>query len=91
MKRATGFAIRTGTQIAKAGCEIIHLKSALTEAAGEPIATTKRIMRRSRFFAEDLRDGIELAIRKQPFKATGIVLGAGLGVGLFIGWAGRRT
>jgi ElaB/YqjD/DUF883 family membrane-anchored ribosome-binding protein len=86
MKRATGIAIRTGAQIAKAGCEVFQFKSALSEAASEPLATAKRMMRRGQFAAEDLRDEMALAIRKQPFKTIGIALGVGFGIGLLIGW-----
>ena len=90
MKGVTGIAIRTGTQIAKAGYDVIQLKDALTEAAREPLATTRRVIRRSRFAAEDLRDEMMLTIRKHPIKTTGIALGAGFGLGLLIGRIGRR-
>lgn len=89
MKGTAGLAIRTGTQLAKAGYGVIHLKSALTDATRDPIAITRRMARRSQFAAEDFRDEMALAIRKEPFKAAGIALGAGLGIGVLIGWARR--
>ena len=90
MKRAAGFAIRTGTQIAKAGYEVIHLKSALTDAARDPIVATKQVVRKAQFLAEDFRDQLVLAVRKNPLKAVGVSVGAGVTMGLVVSWIRRR-
>ena len=90
MKGAAGFAIRTGAQLAKAGYEVGQLKSTLTGAVREPIAITRRTIRRGQFAAQDFKDEMVLAIRKEPFKAIGLGLGIGFGIGLVVGLIGNR-
>lgn len=90
MKRAAVQVVRTGTQIVKAGYEVMYLKSVLTDAVHEPLAATRRVVRRGQFAAEDFRDEMILAIRKGPFRALAMALGAGFGAGLVVALIGRR-
>jgi hypothetical protein len=90
VKGAAGFAIKTGTKLVKAGSEVIYLKSALTDAARDPIVATRRVIRKGQYAAEDFVDEMVLAIRKGPFRAIGISLGVGFGIGLLAGWIKGR-
>jgi molybdopterin biosynthesis enzyme len=89
MNRATAFAIRTGAQLAKAGCEVVHFQSAIRGGARYRIATARRALRKSRYLAEDLTDGIVLTVRRRPLKAISIIAGVAFGIGALTGWLGR--
>jgi ElaB/YqjD/DUF883 family membrane-anchored ribosome-binding protein len=91
MKHAAAFAIRTGTQLAKAGCELMQLKDVVKDAAQEPVATAKRAVRKGQFAIQDCADDCGLKIRRNPLKAAGVIFGAGLGVGILLASMRRRT
>ena len=90
MKGAAAFALRTGTQLAKTGYEVIHFKETLTDAARDPIAAGKRVIRKGQFAVEDFRDEMVLAVRKQPLKSIGITCGIAFGIGFLTAWIGTR-
>jgi ElaB/YqjD/DUF883 family membrane-anchored ribosome-binding protein len=90
MRSATAFALHNGIRLAKVGCDAIHLKKTIINAAEDNITAAKRALRKSRYAAEDFADEVTFAVKRQPLKSIGITFGVGLGLGWFAGWLGAR-
>lgn len=90
MKNAAAFAIKTGKQLAKAGYEVGQFKSTLHNTAREPVAAARRVIRKSRYAADDFVNEVVLVVRKQPLKSLGITFGVAFGIGAMAGWFGKR-
>lgn len=52
----------------------------------DSVDDAKRMAKKARYAAEDLRDDTEHMIKKEPFRAVGIMFGAGIGIGMLTGW-----
>ena len=86
MKTATAYALKTGRQFMKAGWEVVHLKSDLTNAAKD----LRRVARKGRYAAEDFLNEVAVVVKRKPLKSIGITFGFALGVGALAGWLGTR-
>ena len=87
MKTATAFALNTGQQLAKIGCEINHLKS----RTGCTAADVRQAGRKALHSAEDALDEVAYRIKRQPLKAIGITAGVAFGIGALTGWLVTRN
>jgi hypothetical protein len=91
MKGAVSCALKAGTGLAKAGYEIVRLRSTITNAALAPVTSARRRLRKGAYAIEDVADKIALTIRRQPVKSISITFGIAFGLGLALGWVGKRT
>lgn len=58
----------------------------------DSVDDAKRMAKKARYAAEDLVDDTQHMIKKEPFRAVGIMFGAGVGIGMLTGWLiGRMT
>lgn len=65
------------------------MKSMARDAGEEGVHAARRVMRRVRHGVErleDLRDETAHRVKREPFKAIGIAAGAGLLMGVAVGW-----
>jgi ElaB/YqjD/DUF883 family membrane-anchored ribosome-binding protein len=65
------------------------MKSVARDAGEEGVYAAKRVARRVRHGVErlaDLRDETAHRVKREPFKAIGIAAGAGLLLGVTVGW-----
>ena len=90
-RTATEIAVKTGTNLAKAGCKVLQMKSTFDAAKQEPMVAMKRALRKARYTAEDFSDQLVLDIRKQPLKALSITFGIAFGIGAAAGWLVKRA
>jgi len=73
------------------------MKSVARDAGEEGVHAAKRVVRRLRRgveMLEDLRDETAHRVKREPFKAIGIAAGAGVLMGVAVGWIAssvRRT
>ncbi len=88
--------IRTGAETiaAQAGVQATKMKDAVketvTNAVEDGVATAKRVVKRSRYAAEDMIDDAEHQLKQHPFRVVGITLGIGIGLGALIGVLATR-
>jgi hypothetical protein len=90
MKRATAIAIKTGVQLAKAGCDVVQFTSALTGATRDRVAAARRGIRKRRNAAEDFFSECALSVRKHPLKSVGVTFGVAFGPGALAPGLARR-
>lgn len=83
---AVVYAIDKAEQFAKMGAEVRHLKSNLLSFA----KNAKGAFRKGRRAVGGFVDETTLCIEKQPLKAIGLTLGAGVGIGVLAGWLATR-
>jgi ElaB/YqjD/DUF883 family membrane-anchored ribosome-binding protein len=86
MKNATAFALNKAEQFAKMGSELTNLKSNLLSFAKD----AKRAVRKGRYTAEEFVDEAALRVKKEPLKAIGFTLGAGVAIGAVAAWLATR-
>jgi len=72
-----------------------RLVASMAKDAGEDgVHAAKRLVKHVRRTAEsleDVRDDAAYYVRRQPFKAVGIAAGAGLLLGVAVGWAAGKV
>lgn len=69
------------------------VKSMAEDAIEDGVHAAKRAMKRARRGVErlaDLKDETALCVKRQPFRAVGTALGAGLVIGAVAGWIGAQ-
>jgi ElaB/YqjD/DUF883 family membrane-anchored ribosome-binding protein len=67
--------------------------SVAKDAGEEGVHAAKRLLKRARRTAENLEDMKDYAsyqMKRQPFKAVGLAVGAGLVLGVAVGWVAGR-
>ena len=79
MRTPTAFALRTGTKLAKVGCDAAHWTSTLTSTAESSVVAAKRAVRKGWRAAENYVDDTAFAVKKHPLKSIGLTFGAPLG------------
>jgi len=64
--------------------------SHLPENVSGVMDATRRTLKRGIKSAEQLSDEARHQVKRHPFKTAAMSLGAGIGVGLLVGWAATR-
>lgn len=82
LKEAAGVAVKA----AKAKLDVDEWKHKAEHYMEDAVDNAKRMARRGKHAAEDLIDDTEYRIKKEPFRAVGVVFGVGMGLGLMTGW-----
>lgn len=79
-------------QVTDATRDVRHLKTLTAEALEDGLRAAKRTLTRKVRDLEDLRDSAAGRVRKAPLTSVGIAVGAGILLGVAIGWfRGRRN
>jgi len=81
-----GHALETATKIA----EVELLKKKLEHAVEDAVLDAERMAKRGRHAVEDVMEDTTYRIKKNPWPAVGFAAGAGLGIGLCVGWFASR-
>lgn len=85
-------AIDAAEQVARVGMRVDRLKKTAANAIDDGIIDAKRMVKRGVYAAEDLVDDTAHLIKKEPLRSVGITFGAGLAIGVAVGWlVGHRT
>ena len=83
--------IHVAENIAKAGYQVQKLKARATHAVEDGTVAAKRLVKRGRYAAEDLRSETAHRIKRDPFRSVLITFGVGVGLGSLVGvLAGRK-
>ena len=90
MKQATAFAINTGAQLAKMGCDAMHMKTTLMHTAEDKLAAAKRSVRKTWLTFSDYVDDVSVVVRRKPLRAIAVTSGVAFGAGALAGWLSRR-
>lgn len=86
-----GKSVQLAETVAKAGYQVEKLKTKATHAIEDGTVEAKRLIKRGRYAAEDLRDETAYRIKRDPFRSVAITLAVGIGIGSLIGLlAGRK-
>ena len=86
MKNVMAYARNAACQFTKAGKEFNQWKSNLADTAQD----VTRAVRKTRRATEDFLDDVASAVRKQPWRSTGVAFGLGIGIGALACWFGKR-
>ncbi len=86
MRNAKAYALNAGQGLAKIGCNIVHLRSKLTNAR-EDAGT---VVRKGCRAAEDFADEVAFTVKRQPLKSIARTFGVALGIGTLTGWLVTR-
>ena len=70
--------------------EVSRMKTIVTDAVEDGFKQALATMKQGRRSAEDAIDDAKHAVKKNPLEAVGIAFGAGIAVGAFLAWLGRR-
>ncbi len=90
MKEATAFAINTGAQLARMGCDAKHMKTALLHTAEDKVAAAKRSARKTWLAFSDYVDDVSVIVKRKPLKAIAVTSGVAFGAGALAGWFSRH-
>lgn len=85
-----GHALETAGKIAAAGVDFGLLKKKLEHAVEDAVLEAERIAKHGRHAVEDVVEDTTYCIKKNPWQAVGFAAGAGLGIGLCVGWFASR-
>ena len=83
-------ALETAGKIAEAGVDFGLLKKKLEHAVDDAVLEAGRMSKHGRHAAEDMVEDATYCIKKNPWQAVGFAAGAGLGIGLCVGWFTSR-
>ena len=83
-------ALETAGKIAAAGVDFGLLKKKLEHAVEDAVLEAERIAKHGRHAVEDVVEDTTYCIKKNPWQAVGFAAGAGLGIGLCVGWFASR-
>ena len=70
--------------------ELSNVKSLVCEAAEDGVRSVNKIIRQSRYAAEDLIDEAKHTVKQRPFQAMGLMFVAGAVAGSLLAWIGFR-
>ncbi len=70
--------------------ELSNVKSLVGEAAEDGVRSVNKIIRQSRYAAEDLIDEAKHTFKQRPFQAMGLMFVAGAVAGSLLAWIGFR-
>lgn len=90
MKQASVFSLNTGAQLARMGCDAMHLKTTLMRAAEDNLAGARRAVRKNWRAFNDYVDDVSTVVKKKPLKAVAFASGIALGAGVVAGWLLKR-
>jgi ElaB/YqjD/DUF883 family membrane-anchored ribosome-binding protein len=79
-------AIKAAELAAQTGLKVERLKERAAHAIEDGMTDARRMVKRGRYAAEDLVDDTAHLIKKDPWASVGITFGAGLGLGVLVGW-----
>jgi len=79
-------ALKTAGKIADLSLDFGLLKKRLENAVEDAILDTERMAKHGRRALEDVMEDTTYWIKKNPWQSVGYAAGAGLGIGLFVGW-----
>jgi ElaB/YqjD/DUF883 family membrane-anchored ribosome-binding protein len=79
-------ALKTAGKIADVALDFGLLKKRLENAVEDAILDTERMAKHGRRALEDVMEDTTYWIKKNPWQSVGYAAGAGLGIGLFVGW-----
>ena len=82
--------LHVAENIAKAGYKVEKLKARANHAVEDGTVAAKRLVKRGRYAAEDLRDETVHRIKRDPFRSVLITFGVGIGLGSLLGVAAGR-
>lgn len=71
--------------------DVTRIKSIITDAVEDGIKSALATIQEGRRAAEDAMDDAKHAVKQNPFEAVGIAFGAGIVMGAFAVWLGRRS
>lgn len=83
-------AFETVGKIAETGIDITALKKRVEYAVEDAVIDAQRIAKHGKHTAEDVVEDTTYFIKKNPWQSIGYAAGAGLGVGLIVGWLMTR-
>jgi len=83
-------AFKTAGKIAEVGVDFGLLKKKLEQAGEDVVMEVERMAKHSRHAVEDVVEDTTYCIKKNPWPAVGFAAGAGLGIGLCVGWFASR-
>lgn len=79
-------AIDKAEKLAETALDVERLKIAATHAVEDKVTEAKRMIKKGRYAAEDLKDETAHMIKREPFRSVGITFGVGFGLGIVAGW-----
>lgn len=71
--------------------DVTRIKSIITDAVEDGVKSALSTIKEGRHAAEDALDDAKHAVKQNPFEAVGIAFGAGIVMGAFAVWLGRRS
>jgi ElaB/YqjD/DUF883 family membrane-anchored ribosome-binding protein len=77
--------LHVAEKVARAGYEVERLKARASHAVEDGTVAAKRMIKRGRYAAEDLREETAHRIKRDPFRAVLVTFGVGVGVGIAFG------
>ena len=83
--------IHVAENIARATYQVEKLKTRASHAVEDGTEVAKRMIKRGRYAAEDLRDETAHRIKRDPFRAVLITFGVGIAVGSLVGLVAGRA
>lgn len=85
----------SGREYARQATHVAHearlLKTLAVDAVEDGIYAAKRTIKRHIRDVEDLRDTMALRIKRAPFTTAAVALGAGIFLGMAVGWARKKS
>ena len=82
--------LETAGNIAAAGVDFGLLKKKLEHAVEDAVLEAERMAKHGKHAVEDVVEDTTYCIKKNPWQAVGFAAGAGLGIGLCVGWFTSR-
>jgi ElaB/YqjD/DUF883 family membrane-anchored ribosome-binding protein len=70
--------------------EVSKIRSTVTEAVDDGVKSAVRAIKQGRDAAEDVIDDARRSVKRNPFKAVGVVFAAGVLIGCVLSLVGRR-
>lgn len=72
--------------VATVALDIEVLKKRVENAVEDAVVDARRLAKRGRYAVEDMIDDTAYRMKKAPWRSSGYVFGAGLGIGALAGW-----
>jgi ElaB/YqjD/DUF883 family membrane-anchored ribosome-binding protein len=83
-------ALATAGKIAEVGIDFAILKKRVENAVDDAVTDATRVAKHGRHAVEDVIEDMTYWIKKNPWRSVGYAVGAGLGIGVFVGWITTR-
>lgn len=82
--------LRPPVRLPRPGVDFGLLKKKLEHAVEDAVLEAEQIAKHGRHAVEDVVEDTTYCIKKNPWQAVGFAAGAGLGIGLCVGWFASR-